>query len=175
MSTPQDRPAGYGAGTGSYAEGTPPQAAGAHRQTAAYSEPEYPQGYDSGGGAATGFTALAATLMVLSGLWSFFVGITGVLSQAFYLRVPNFTFSYSVHAWGWTHLVIGAIVFAAGVCLFLGMLWARIVGVVLAVISGIANFLFLPHYPIWSIIVIALDVIIIWALTVGSSRRRATY
>jgi hypothetical protein len=172
MSTPQDRTAGYGSDTGNYGSSAP-QAAGAHRQPSGYQQPDYPQGYESGSGAQRGFTGLAATLMILSGLWSFFVGITGVLSQAFYASAPHFTFSYSVHAWGWTHLVLGAVVFAAGVCLFLGMLWARIVGVALAVISAIANFLFLPHYPLWSIIVIAIDVFIIWALMTSGNRRTA--
>ena len=71
-----------------------------------------------------------------------------------------------------TRFARGAVIFAAGVCLLLGMMWARVVGVVLAVISGLANFLFLPYYPLWSIIVIALDAIIIWALVTGGSRRR---
>jgi hypothetical protein len=125
-----------------------------------------------GAAAAGGLIALAAVLMIMSGLWSFFVGITGVLSGGFYVTVRNYTFSYSIHAWGWTHLIIGAVVFAAGVCLLLGMMWARVVGVILAVISGLANFLFLPYYPLWSIVVIALDAFIIWALVTGVARRR---
>lgn len=148
---------------------------GAPEQTAAYGPPGYQPApaEDYGRGlAAGGFIALAAVLMIMSGLWSFFVGITGVLSGGFYLAVRNYTFSYGIHAWGWTHLIIGAVIFAAGVCLLLGMMWARVVGVVLATISGLANFLFLPHYPLWSIIVIALDVFIIWALVTGGSRRR---
>jgi hypothetical protein len=150
---------------------------GAPEETAAYGQPGYQEGYapvqEETRPLAGGFIALAAVLMIMSGLWSFFVGITGVLSGGFYLVVRNYTFSYSIHAWGWTHLIIGAVVFAAGVCLLLGMMWARVVGVVLAVISGLANFLFLPYYPLWSIIVIALDAIIIWALVTGGGRRRA--
>jgi hypothetical protein len=149
----------------------------APERTAAYGQGGYqpaPAEEDYGRSlAAGGFIALAAVLMIMSGLWSFFVGITGVLSGGFYLTVPTYTFSYGIHAWGWTHLIIGAVIFAAGVCLLLGMMWARVVGVILAVISGLANFLFLPHYPLWSIIVIALDVFIIWALVSGGSRRRA--
>jgi hypothetical protein len=152
---------------------------GGTEQTAAYDQPGYPAGYqpamaeeDTRGLASGGFMALAAVLMIMSGLWGFFVGITGVLSGGFYVAVRNYTFSYSVHAWGWTHLIIGAVIFAAGVCLLLGMMWARVVGVILAVISGLANFLFLPYYPLWSIVVIALDAVIIWALCTGGPRRR---
>jgi hypothetical protein len=150
--------------------------AGVPEQTTVYEEQGYQRASyadDSGSMAARGFTVLAATLMIMSGLWSFFVGITGILRGTFYVTVPNYTFSLSAHGWGWTHLILGAVVFAAGSCLFLGMTWARVVGVCLAVISAIANFLFLPYYPLWSILVITLDVVIIWALCTSGGRRRA--
>jgi hypothetical protein len=191
MSSPQERGTGYERDAptqgGAHRAGTAPREA---RETAEYrqsgdqaeygregygtrEEYEARERYEAREAVATGFTALAATLMILSGLWTFFVGITGVLQGSFYRAVPVYTFSLSVHTWGWIQLVIGAVVFAAGVCLLLGMTWARVVGVILAVISGLANFLFLPHYPLWSIIVIALDVIIIWALTTSRSRQLA--
>jgi hypothetical protein len=172
MSSAQERATGYQADAQGQA-----QQAEVSDQAASYEDP-YQRGpvgnYDEGGTvAAAGFTALAATLMILTGLWSFFVGLTGVIKQSFYINVPNYTFQLNLHAWGWTHMILGAVVFAAGVCLLLGMMWARVVGVVLAVLSAIANFLFLPHYPLWSVIVIAVDVFIIWALTAGTARRKA--
>jgi hypothetical protein len=63
---------------------------------------------------------------------------------------------------GWIHLILGIIVFVAGVGLLAGQTWARVVGVVLAVISAVENFLFLPYYPFWAILVIAVDMMIIW-------------
>jgi len=120
-----------------------------------------------------GFVWLAAVLMIFSGLVTFFYGIVGVIHGTFFTTVPNYVFQFSARGRGIVDLVLGAVIFAAGVSLLLGMMWARIVGVVLAVLSGIANFLFLPWYPIWAIIVIALDVFIIWALlTVGGRDRR---
>jgi hypothetical protein len=198
MSSPQERGTGYERGAptegGAHRAGTAPREAAEYRQPGSQAEYASREGYEREGygregygregyetreryesreAVASGFTALAATLMILSGLWAFFVGITGVLQGSFYRAVPVYTFSLSVHTWGWIQLVIGAVVFAAGVCLLLGMMWARVVGVILAVVSGLANFLFLPHYPLWSIIVIALDVLIIWALTTSRSRRLA--
>jgi hypothetical protein len=122
-------------------------------------------------GAVVGFTALAGTFMVLGGLWSAIVG-TVALANANKLIVaaPNYTFRYSIHGWGWAHLILGIVVFAAGVCVFLGMTWARIVGVVLAVVSAVANFMFIPYQPLWAIVVIAIDAFVIWALL---SPRRA--
>jgi hypothetical protein len=184
MSSAQDRPTGT-AGTettGSTETGsTEPTSTGVPGQRGAHRSTGYQEDYrdsaehDRGDGrtiAAMGGYALAAVLMIFSGLVTFFVGITGIIKGSFFTTVPNYTFYYSVRGRGWTDLIIGAVIFAAGVCLLLGMTWARVVGVVLAVISGIANFLFLPYYPLWSIIVIAIDVFIIWALVSGGSRRR---
>ncbi len=128
----------------------------------------------AGSPARAGGYVLAAVLMIFSGLVTFFDGIVGVIKGGFFPRVANYPFNYSIRGWGWTLLIIGAVIFAAGVCVLLGMLWARIVGVVLAVISGIANFMFLPYYPLWSIVVIAVDVFIIWALTTGGHRHRVS-
>jgi hypothetical protein len=181
MSSAQDRSAGYPAGSPSAGDDSasyPPEAGSppAGSPQAGY-QPGYQDtaaGYGNGTGdgmAQAGFTVLAATLMILSGLWSFFVGLTAVIKQHFFVVLPNYTFHLNVHAWGWVHLALGILVFAAGVCLLLGQTWARVVGVVLAVISGIANFLFLPYYPVWSIVVIAIDLFIIWALVTGPGKR----
>ena len=183
MSSPQERGTGVGREAATQSGGTH-RAGTAPREAAEARQPGYQAGYEARErerekyearqAVAGAFTVLAATLMILSGLWGFFVGITGVLSGGFYATVPaTYTFSLSPYWWGIAQLCIGAIVFAAGVCLLLGMTWARVVGITFAVISALANFLFLPHYPIWSIIVIALDVIIIWALTTSHVRRLA--
>ena len=144
------------------------------------SRPGYPDGgsgreypIESGSGAVTGFTVLAATLMIIGGLWSFFMGLSAIIKSHFYVVLPNYAFKINVTTWGWIHLIIGVLVFAAGVCLILGQLWARVVGVVLALISAVANFLFIPYYPVWSLIVIAIDVFIIWALMTGERREPA--
>jgi hypothetical protein len=155
--------------TGSRTEtGTPGRAAEARPATA---DRDYGS-YDSSP-AATGGMMLAGTLLVLAGLWEFFVGITGVLKGAFFTPVTTYSFDYSLYSWGWTHLGIGIGVFAVGVCLLLGMAWARYLGVFVASVSAIANFLFLPHYPLWSIIVIAIDLFIIWALLNAGRRQPA--
>jgi hypothetical protein len=114
--------------------------------------------------AGIGFTMLAGTLMILSGLWGFLEGLAAVLKRQFFVVTPNYTFHWNLTSWGWTHLALGIVIFAAGVCVLLGMTWARVVGVILAVFSAVASFLFLPYYPVWSIVVIAVDLFIIWAL-----------
>src|SRR6478736_4587165 len=73
--------------------------------------------------------------------------------------------TFTATAWGWFHMVIGLSAAVAGGFIFTGSLLARSVGVALAVLSALANFLWLPHYPLWGIIIIALDVLVIWGLT----------
>jgi hypothetical protein len=117
-------------------------------------------------GAIVTFTALAGTLMVLAGLWGVIEGIVALSSSHVYITAPasGYTYRWSVNNWGWATLGLGIVIFAAGVCVFLGMAWARYLGAALAVISAIANFMLIPYTPLWSIIMIVLDAFIIWAL-----------
>jgi hypothetical protein len=176
----QEPGAGYPQGQASagYEPGRVPGAGQPTRGTAAGStmtqDPAYtPEtGYPAGGrhvsgehrAAVVGFTAAAGTLMVLSGLWGVIVGTVALAHGHVFTSAPNYTFRYNIHGWGWVELIMGIVIFAAGVCVFLGMTWARILGAVLAVLNGVANFMFIPYQPVWSIVMIALDGFIIWAL-----------
>jgi hypothetical protein len=128
--------------------------------------------YPTGGrhehrGAVVGFTAAAATLMILGGLWAVGVGIAAISKgdvHVFTSPATGYSYHWNLTGWGWFHLIMGIVVVAAGVCVFLGQTWARILGAVLATISAIEWFFFLFYAPLWSILVIALDVFIIWAL-----------
>ena len=115
-------------------------------------------------GAAIGFTALAAILMMLSGGANILEGIAAIVRGSFFVTLPNYAYNVSVSGWGWTHLIVGIVVFVAGACLFLDMLWARVAGVILASLSLLLNLVYIPYFPVWSIIVIAIDAFVIWAL-----------
>ncbi len=111
-----------------------------------------------------GGTALAGTLMLLSGLWMVVVAIVALSHGHVFSTAPAYTFRYNIRGWGWTELALGILIFAAGMSVFLGMAWARYVGAFIAVLSAIASFVFIPYQPLWSIVMIALDAFIIWAL-----------
>jgi hypothetical protein len=166
--------AGTGAGGPAEPAGVPGQRGGAHRTTGyeeGYRESAEYERYEGGTAASLGGATLAAVLMIFTGLVGFFEGIVGLIHGSFYVVHPNYVFTVGSWGRGLTQLILGAVIFAAGVCLLLGMMWARVVGIVLAVLYGIASFMFLPWYPIWSIIMIALNVFIIWALaTMGRYR-----
>jgi len=125
-------------------------------------------GERSGAGAIAG-SFLAGSLMIIGGAIAFLNGLAMVIKGGFYTYNSGYVYHWSTKGWGWTHLVLGAVIFAAGACVMLGMVWARVIGVFLAVLAAVASFLTVPFYPVWSIVMIALDVFIIWALI---SRRR---
>jgi hypothetical protein len=114
---------------------------------------------------AVGFTIFAGVMMMMAGIWHAITGFAGILEDQFYVNTPNYVFEFDATTWGWVHLLVGIIVAIAGFALFSGAVWARVVGVVLASLSMIANFAFIPFYPLWSIVIIAVDIGVIWALT----------
>jgi len=115
---------------------------------------------------------MAATLMILSGLLSCFIGSVALVRGIFFNTVSTYPFYYSTRSRGVTLLVVGVVLLIVGLALLLRMHWARTVGIVVAVLSAIANFMFLPFYPFWSVIVLAIDVIIIWELAREDRPRR---
>jgi hypothetical protein len=117
-------------------------------------------------GAAIGFTMFAGVLMIIIGIWHAIAGFAGILEDQFYAVTRNYILEFDATTWGWIHLIAGIVVALAGFAIFSGAVWARTVGVLVAALSLIANFAFIPFYPVWSIVIIALDVAVIWALTV---------
>ena len=123
-----------------------------------------------------GLTAGAAWLLILGGCWSFFTGLAVVVRKSYFTALPGYSdtshyaYQWTLSGWGWFNLILGIVVVAAGIYVLSGRAWARWTGVVCAVISGLGSFLFLPFFPFWSILVIAVDVFIIWALV--TARRR---
>lgn len=115
-------------------------------------------------GAKNGLSLFAGVLMVVGGIYHALVGLSAIFNDKVYVSTVQYIYQFDLTGWGWTHLLLGILVAAAGVAVVQGQTWGRVVGIVLAVLSLIANFLFLPYYPLWSILIIALDVAIIWAL-----------
>ena len=112
-----------------------------------------------------GFTVFAATMMVIGGVFQAMQGLIALFNDTFYVVGQEWAFQFDITGWGWIHLIIGALVVVAGLFVFRGAVWARAVGIAVAAVSAVLNFMWLPHYPIWSILIIAVDVLVIWALT----------
>ena len=115
---------------------------------------------------AVGLTVFAATMMVIGGIFQAGQGLVALFNDNFYVVGQKWIFEFDLTTWGWIHLLVGLLVLVAGFFVFQGAVWARAVGIAVAAVSAVLNFMWLPHYPIWSLIIIALDVLVIWALSV---------
>lgn len=113
---------------------------------------------------AIGLIVFAGTLMIMIGVFHIISGLAALIEDDFYVTTPNYLLEFDVTAWGWIHLIAGIVVAGAGFAVFSGQTWARVVGIMLAGLSAVANFAFIPYYPVWSLLIIALDVFVIWAL-----------
>ena len=127
---------------------------------------DYPTSRRATSSWAAGFAVFAGAVMLLVGSFQVIAGLAAIFDGDFFVVTGNYVFDLDVTAWGWAHLLLGVILLFAGWGIFTGAVWARAIGMLLAMLSAIANFFFIPYYPVWSIVIIALDVAIIWALTV---------
>ena len=116
-------------------------------------------------GVAVGFSMFAAIMLMINGSFQIIAGLTGIFKNEFYVSTPNYILELDASAWGWIHLIWGVLVLIGGFGIFSGSLWGRTLGVIGAAGSMLVAFSFIPLYPIWSIVVIAVDVTVIWALT----------
>lgn len=121
-------------------------------------------GYDERTGW-TGWITFAGVMMIIGGALNLFYGIIAAVNDEWVVFTNRGDVYLDVSEWGWVHIILGAIVLLSGIGVFSGNILARTVGVIVASISLVANFFFLPVYPIWSLIVITIDVLVIWALT----------
>jgi hypothetical protein len=115
-------------------------------------------------GWARGGVVLAGTFMLIIGVYQIFLGVAAIVNNAFFLAAPNYAYHLNLTGWGWIHIGIGIVVALAGFYLFTASTVAKIIGIGLLSISAIANFFFLPYYPLWSLLVIGLDIFAIWAI-----------
>ncbi|NDK91779.1 hypothetical protein GYA93_19705 [Gordonia desulfuricans] len=113
---------------------------------------------------AAGLSIVAAVVLLITGILQFFQGISAVRKDTLLVFTGDYVFKFNLTTWGWIHIVVGLIVAVVGLALFFGATWARALAIVVLAISVILNFLWIPYYPWWSIILIILGVIGIWAV-----------
>jgi hypothetical protein len=123
---------------------------------------------------AAGWSTFAGVMMILGGIYWGIVGLIGLANDEFFVVGQEYVFKFDITTWGWIHLILGIVVAIAGFLIFSGAVWARTVGVIIAGLWALAAFAWLPWYPIWAIILIAIAVSVIWALTVHGRDVAAT-
>ena len=112
---------------------------------------------------AHGVAVFAGVIMIVAGA---FQGVlAGIVNDQVLVVLPNYFMAFDLTLWGWLHLLVGLALLAIGIFLIRGATWARVAGMIIAGISALLNFVWLPHSPWWSLLVIALDMIVLWAVT----------
>ncbi|WP_282696551.1 hypothetical protein [Streptomyces sp. CC208A] len=115
----------------------------------------------------SGWLVFAAVIMIFSGVMAILGGISAIAKDDVFLATRNYVYELDLTGWGWVHLILGVVIALTGAALFTGATWARVVGVGLAGLSMIANFMWLPYTPWWALLLIAIDALIIWGLCVA--------
>ncbi len=136
-------------------------------------QPPHHAGAGGGGnsGWVSGLALFGGVVMLVDGIFAILNGIMGIAKDQVYLATPSYVFRFNLTAWGWIHLILGVLLVAVGYGVLRGALWGRIAGVFLASLSVIVNLVWLPHYPLWSLIAVGLGVAVIWALSVYTPDR----
>ena len=120
---------------------------------------------------AAGTSIVAAVVLITVGVLQFFQGIAAIAKDEVFVVGIEYVYKFDLTTWGWIHLILGVVVVLVGIVLLTGATWARIAGVILLALSIVANFLWIPYYPWWSITVIALAILAIWGLAAWNPDR----
>lgn len=128
------------------------------------SAPEQDINYSTKEGFAFGISIVAAALLFVAGLVAVFQGISALANDDLFVIGAEYVYKFDLTTWGWIHLIIGILAILVAGGLAVGADWARISAIIIASISIIAQFLWLPYYPLWAILIIALDLVVIWAV-----------
>ena len=131
---------------------------------------------DNGMSGWTGWVVFAGVIMMMMGAFHVIQGLVALFQDTYYLvGQEGLVVQVDYTTWGWVHTILGAVVILAGVALLAGQMWARVVAIILAFASALVNIAFLAAYPVWSLTMIALDVLVIYAVTAhGKEMKPAT-
>jgi hypothetical protein len=133
---------------------------------------DQPAGYDQRTGW-TGWISFAAIMLIIGGSLNLLYGVIAAVNDEWVVFTNRANVYLDVSEWGWVHIILGGIVLLSGIGLFSGNILARFVAVIVASISLLVNFFFIPVYPLWALTVIVIDVLVIWAVTAHGREMRA--
>jgi hypothetical protein len=113
-----------------------------------------------------GWVGFASLMMMLAGVFHIIAGFVALFQEDVYVAAPNALWVFDYSQWGWIHMLGGALALIAAGSLMQGKLFGRTLTVLVAMFSAIANMAFVPVYPVWSLMIITIDLLVIWAVTV---------
>jgi hypothetical protein len=107
---------------------------------------------------------LGGILLCIAGVANFLQGLTAISRNDLYVVANNYILKFDTTTWGWIHLILGVVAVAIGVAILVGAAFGQLLGVLVASVLVLTNFASLPYYPIWSVVIIGFNVLVIWAL-----------
>ncbi|KNE79720.1 MULTISPECIES: DUF7144 family membrane protein [Streptomyces] len=119
-----------------------------------------------------GTAVFAGTVLLIAGTLGVLQGIAAIANDDVFAEVGDYVFEVDLTGWGWLHLVLGALVAFTGYGVVQGASWARYTAIVLVALHLVANFLWLPYYPVWAIVMIGIDLVVLWALSIWTPESR---
>lgn len=127
-------------------------------------------GYDYPRERGEGWITFATVMLAIGGILGLIDGIVAVSKSSFYVAGANYVFS-DLNTWGWIVMIVGAVTLCASFAVAAGAQWARWTGITVASLQAIAQLLMIQAYPLWSLSVFAIDLLVIYALAVYGGRR----
>jgi len=122
---------------------------------------------------AEGIGIFAGAALLTVGIFQFLEGVAAAAKDDVFVRTSNYVFEFDLTTWGWIHIILGIIVALVGGAILANQAWAFVAGIVVAVLSALMNFVWMPYYPFWAILIIAFDIAVIWALSTLLGSRRS--
>lgn len=119
-----------------------------------------------------GWIVLASVLLCLAGLFNAITGLVAIFSDKIYVQGSAATVAFDVTGWGWFHLFWGLLLFGTGLALYAGATWARIVAILVVSVNMVTQLMEMPAYPLWSLLIIAVDLLVLWAIIVHGDELR---
>jgi hypothetical protein len=119
-------------------------------------------------------TLAAGGLMMTSAVLTFLIGVFALAADNVVVAGPGYEYTFQISGWGWTNILTGMVLAAFAVALFAGAEWARAAAIIVTCLAIVVTFLWMPYYPTGSIVLIALDIVVIWGVaTWNTSRTKA--
>lgn len=129
-------------------------------------ESRYEIDYSGRGAVADVAATFAAVLLLLTSLMEILQGLAAINDPEFFAAGADYAFDFDVAAWGWVHVILGVVSVAVAIGIMTRKGWAQVLGMLIAGLAMLTNFAWLPHYPLWAILIIAINAFVIWALSV---------
>ncbi|MFI6483390.1 hypothetical protein ACIBH1_36055 [Nonomuraea sp. NPDC050663] len=120
-----------------------------------------------------GWIWFAGMMIILAGLFNLVSGIYAIIDDELYVTTRKGLLLFDLTGWGWVHLILGVLLLVTGIAVSVGKGWARLIAVILVMLNALTQLTWIMVNPWWSLVVIAVDVLVLYALIVHGKEAEA--